>query len=200
MSNQIGNLKMGQKFKKTPAGEIPVEWESVRIGDLLDYERPDKYIVKSTDYSKSSGDGVPVLTANKSFVLGYTSEDFGIYRGNPVILFDDFTADSKYVDFPFKVKSSAIKILKPKAGVNLKYIFEVMQIINFTVGDHKRYYISEYQNVVVPVPPFSEQEKVSKVLSDIDALISGQKKYLDAISRMKSGLMSALLTGKVRMG
>ncbi len=32
----------------------------------------------------------------------------------PVIIFDDFTTDSRFVDFPFKIKSSAMKILRVK--------------------------------------------------------------------------------------
>ncbi len=65
------------------------EWEEKRLGDLLTYERPDKYIVHSTKYTTKGS--VPVLTANKSFILGYTNERFGIYDKLPVIIFDDFT-------------------------------------------------------------------------------------------------------------
>ena len=127
---------------------IPKNWQIKKISDLLDYERPDKYIVKSTAYSDKYK--TPVLTANKSFVLGFTDEDFGIYDNVPVIIFDDFTTDSKYVDFPFKVKSSAIKILKAKnKNVNLKFVYEKIKSIKFPVGNHKRYYISEYQNFLL---------------------------------------------------
>ncbi|MBI3274128.1 MAG: restriction endonuclease subunit S, partial [Candidatus Colwellbacteria bacterium] len=90
---------------------IPKGWQKKQIKDLLDYERPDKYIVESDNYINQ---GIPVLTANKSFILGYTNEGSGIYKDVPAIIFDDFTTDSKFVDFPFKVKSSAIKILKEK--------------------------------------------------------------------------------------
>ena len=94
-----------------------------KLGDVLDYERPDNYIVKSTIYN--SNNKIPVLTANKSFVLGYTDENFGIYENIPAIIFDDFTTDSKFVNFPFKVKSSAIKILKRKSkDTDLRFVFE----------------------------------------------------------------------------
>ena len=72
----------------------------------MDYEQPQAYIVESTEYSDMYD--TPVLTAGKSFIIGYTNEQEGICRDVPVIIFDDFTTDSKYVDFPFKVKSSAI--------------------------------------------------------------------------------------------
>src|SRR5690606_14898542 len=109
------------------------------------------WIVQSTEYQEN-GD-TPVLTANKSFVLGYTGEDFGIYKNLPVMIFDDFTTDFKYVDFPFKVKSSAIKILKArKPETNLVFVAERMRLIEFLTGEHKRYYISEYQHLELPVP------------------------------------------------
>lgn len=90
------------------------------ISDVLCYEQPQPYIVGNTEYT---AEGIPVLTANKAFVLGYTSETNGIYDKGDCIIFDDFTLDCKYVDFPFKVKSSAIKILTAKNKELLRYTF-----------------------------------------------------------------------------
>ncbi len=53
--------------------------------------------------------------------------------------FDDFTTTTKFVDFPFKVKSSAMKILGAKENVNISYIFYMMQKVNFDASQHKRY-------------------------------------------------------------
>ncbi len=147
------------------------EWGKKKISDLLTYERPDKYIVQSTE-SVEHGD-VPVLTANKSFILHYTDEEFGVSHNIPVILFDDFTTDCKYVEFPFKVKSSAIKLLHARHDrVSLRYVYERMKLIRFPLADHKRYYISEYQNIEFLVPDYEEQVEIVSVLSDIDAEIA----------------------------
>lgn len=174
------------------------EWEVKKIGEMLGYERPDKYIVESTDYV-ASGD-VPVLTANKSFVLGYTNETKGIYKDIPVIIFDDFTTDSKYVYFPFKVKSSAIKILKKKdSDIDLKFIFERMQLIKFPMGGHKRYYISEYQRTDLKVPKFEEQTAIAKVLSDMDDEIERLERKRDKYNAIKQGMLQVLLTGRIRL-
>ena len=108
------------------------EWEEFQLVELLDYEQPTDYIVGSTDYSVN---GIPVLTPGKSFVLGYTNETSGIFSEVPVIIFDDFTTVSKFVTFPFKVKSSAMKMLKLRDKAhNLRLIFEIMQILKFTIG------------------------------------------------------------------
>jgi type I restriction enzyme S subunit len=173
-------------------------WETLKLRDLLSYERPDAYIVHNTEYTEHGQ--VPVLTANKSFILGYTIEDFGICSEIPVIVFDDFTTDCKYVDFPFKVKSSAIKLLRPKHDrISLRFLFERMQLIRFPLGDHKRYYISEYQDLDLSVPGFAEQTAIAAVLSDMDAAIAALEAKLAKARLVKQGMMQALLTGRVRL-
>ena len=98
------------------------EWKRVELGDLLDYQQPTPYLVESTEYSDDFS--TPVLTAGKTFILGYTDEESGIFSEQlPAIIFDDFTTDSKFVDFPFKAKSSAMKILTAKEGVSIKYVY-----------------------------------------------------------------------------
>jgi len=174
------------------------EWETKRIAEMLVYERPDKYIVTNTDYA-ATGD-VPVLTANKGFILGYTYETHGICHNLPVIVFDDFTTDCKYVDFPFKVKSSAIKLLRPiNDRVSLRYMFGRMQLIHFPIGEHKRYYISEYQNIELPVPDYDEQRAIAAALSDMDAEIAALERRRDKTQQIKQGMMQQLLTGRVRL-
>ena len=166
------------------------KWEKMTFDNLLDYERPEKYIVESTNYESS---GTPVLTANKAFILGYSSEKFGIYKNVPVILFDDFTTDKKFVDFPFKVKSSAIKILKPKGQNNLKFIFELMNNTKFTFTEHKRYYISTYKNIAIyATKNKQEQQKIAECLSSIDDLISAQAEKIEALKQHKKGLLQGL--------
>ena len=173
-------------------------WERRRIGDLLYYERPDRYIVQCTEYSDYGN--VPVLTANKSFILGYTDEDFGICTNIPVIVFDDFTTDCKYATSPFKVKSSAIKLLRVRQNqAHLRYVFNRMQLIHFPLGDHKRYYISDYQNIELPVPDFNEQRAIAAVLSDMDAEIAALERRRDKTRAIKQGMMQQLLTGQVRL-
>lgn len=165
------------------------EWEEKPLNEILCYERPDACIVSDTDYHQS---GIPVLTANKSFILGYTRENHGIYDDTPVIIFDDFTVDKKYVDFPFKVKSSAIKILKTKENDNLKFIFESMNLVKFDAKEHKRYYISEYQNLLIPIPTPPEQQKIAALLTSLDDLIAAQGERIKALQAHKKGLMQQL--------
>ena len=174
-------------------------WVEKKLGDFLSYEQPTKYIVSSTDYEENGQ--VPVLTAGKTFVLGYTNEEHGVYNHHlPVIIFDDFTTSSRYVDFPFKVKSSAIKILAPRNPVvNLRFIFELMQRIVFPLGDHKRHWIGEYQHIDLKVPDNETQSRISGILTDMDAEITALEKKLAKTRQLKQGMMAELLTGRIRL-
>ena len=174
------------------------EWETKQLGDLLAYERPDPYIVKSTEYS-NHGD-IPVLTANKAFILGYTTEVFGVCADLPAIVFDDFTTDSKFAKAPFKVKSSAIKLLRPRHDrTSLRFLFERIQLIRFPVGDHRRYYISDYQNIGLTIPEYDEQLEIISALSDMDAEVAALEARRDKTRDLKQAMMQELLTGKTRL-
>ena len=135
------------------------------VGDVLDYEQPQPYIVENTEYT---AEGIPVLTANKAFVLGYTSETNGIYDKGDCIIFDDFTLDCKYVDFPFKVKSSAIKILTAKNKELLRYTFEFLKYLDLSTEEHKRHYIAETQNQEIILPT----EQMVKTIAHIFSILS----------------------------
>ena len=154
-------------------------YSEYELGDLLEYEQPTAYIVESTDYSDSYS--VPVLTAGKSFILGYTNEMEGVFDKTPVIIFDDFTTATQYVNFPFKVKSSAMKILHINKDLVLpKYIYYRIQIIQFDHSTHKRYWIQQYSKIRVSIPPIPEQERIvariEELFSQLDAGVETLKK------------------------
>ena len=140
--------------------KLPEGWAVCQLDNIVSYEQPTPYIVKSTDYDDSYS--TPVLTAGKSFIIGYTNETNGVFEKLPCIIFDDFTTDSKLVDFPFKVKSSAMKILQVKEDINIEYIAMFMSITRLIGDTHKRYWISEYSKIEIPIPPKNEQDRIIK--------------------------------------
>ena len=147
-------------------GKLPEGWCECRLEDILEYEQPQAYIVKSTDYSDEYS--TPVLTPGKSFILGYTNETEGVCNTLPVIIFDDFTTESKFVDFPFKVKSSAMKILRQKGEIDIRYVAFYMNITRLAGDTHKRYWISEYSKLSIPIPPAQEQKRIVEKIIEIN--------------------------------
>jgi len=162
----------GEKYK-VGKNSNQSTWEMVALEDILAYEQPTKYIVESVDYDDSYS--TPVLTAGKTFLLGKTNEKTGIFQDRlPVVIFDDFTTATKFVDFPFKVKSSAMKILHAKnESINIKYVYYAMQNLDFPVNEHKRYWISEYSHLQIPLPPIEIQQQIVAELDGYQAIISG---------------------------
>ena len=143
--------------------KLPSGWVVTNFETLLEYEQPTKYIVSDTNYKPTYK--TPVLTAGKSFILGYTNETDNIFDDLPVIIFDDFTTESKFVDFPFKVKSSAMKILHINQDFVLpKYAFYLMQATEIDHDNHQRYWISTYSQEIVALPPINEQERILTTL------------------------------------
>lgn len=168
------------------------------LGFFLRYEQPTKYLVATTDY-KDFGP-VRVLTAGKTFILGHTDETFGVYENLPVILFDDFTTDTRYVDFPFKVKSSAAKFLSKRQPLdNLFYVNEVIRALNFKPYDHKRFWISEFSKFEVSVPSPQIQSDVADTLQALDKEISLLEDKKAKVLNIKTSLMQLLLTGARRV-
>ena len=154
------------------------------LEELLKYEQPTSYIVSSTDYNDAYK--TPVLTAGKSFILGYTNESEGVFDKLPVIIFDDFTTATQYVNFKFKVKSSAMKILHINSElVTPKYIFYRMQIIQFDHSTHKRYWIQQYSKIKISVPPMPEQERI---VARIEELFSELDKAVETLKTTKQQL------------
>lgn len=166
----------------------------VEIGTSVNYEQPTKYIVNSTKYDDTYK--TPVLTAGQTFVLGYTDETQGIYpasKENPVIIFDDFTGAFKWVDFPFKVKSSAMKILTAnEEKAMLRYVYHFMGALNFTSDEHKRLWIATYSKFKMPLPPLPVQREIVRILdnfTELTAELTARKKqyeyYRDELLKSK---------------
>lgn len=154
-----------------------------KLGELLDYEQPTKYIVKSTEYDTSYD--IPVLTAGQTFILGYTNEKFGVYKAsqeNPTIIFDDFTTSFHWVDFEFKIKSSAMKMLRPKDTFDgsFKYVYYAMKCIKYEAVDHTRHWISKYSQFEIPVPPLEVQEEIVRILDHFTNLAAELQAELQA--------------------
>lgn len=171
--------------------------ERVKIDDVLKYEQPTKYIVETENYHDDFE--IPVLTAGKSFVLGYTNEVSGIFNQIPVIIFDDFTTAFHYVDFPFKVKSSAMKILKiVEEKADLKYLYYKMQTISVDKDLHKRYWISKYSQLEISLPPLSTQKNIAAKLDKAQEIISYNKQLLEKYDKLTQSLFIDMFGDPVR--
>ncbi len=187
-------LMSGKKRLKGFSGK----WNTEELENVVDYEQPIKYLTTNI-IDTVDNKMVPVLTANKSFILGYTHDQTGIYRKLPTVIFDDFTTMSKYVEFPFKVKSSAIKMLATKRGYDLRFFFYSLQLIRTNIAEHKRRWISEFATKSVKFPPLDEQAAIADTLTFAGGELKLYEQQLTTLQQQKKGLMQKLLSGEVRV-
>ena len=191
----------------------------VKLGEVVAYEQPSKYIVKSTKYDDFYD--IPVLTAGQSFILGYTNEKDGIYPASPsdpVVIFDDFTTSMQWVDFPFKVKSSAMKILTSRDNETalIRYLYFALKTIKYTpdTATHARQWIGTYAELQIPLPPLAVQSEIVRILdkftlykaelaAELAARLQQYEYYRDklltfddTVKRVKLGEVANVLRGK----
>ncbi|EID21126.1 restriction endonuclease subunit S [Streptococcus anginosus] len=176
------------EFKTAPA------WEQRKLGEILGYEQPTKYIVNSTDYSDDYE--IPVLTAGQSFILGYTNEKDGIKdatSASPVIIFDDFTTSSHFVDFPFKVKSSAMKLLyKTSTEDNFYFLYHILKQVKYNPENHERHWISKFSLFDVLIPDTAEQTAIGDFFSTLDRSIALHQRKLEHLKLRKKALLQKI--------
>lgn len=163
------------------------------LANVTNYEQPTKYLVAAKNYSDDFY--TPVLTAGKTFILGYTDESEGVYKASehPVIIFDDFTTANKWVDFDFKVKSSAMKMITSKDNNKflLKYIYYWLNTLpsELVDGDHKRQWIGNYSNKSIPIPCPDNPQKSLEIQAEI-------VRILDAMTAHTAELTAELTARK----
>ena len=200
--DRLKNIKKSMLDKMFPKdGEVVPEirfkgftdaWEQRKLGDVFKYEQPQTYIVENTEYDDKNK--IPVLTAGQSFILGYTNEHFGIKEAderNPVIIFDDFTTSSHYVDFPFKVKSSAIKLLTLSTTKDNVYCaYNVLKNISYLPVSHERHWISTFTKFDILLPKsVDEQELIGEYFKLLDNLITLHQRKLDKLKNIKKSML-----------
>mgnify|MGYP004482904615 CR=1 FL=1 len=170
-------------------------WEQRKLGNVFKYEQPQPYIVESTEYDDCYD--IPVLTAGQSFVLGFTNETTGIKNASqdyPVIIFDDFTTLSHFVDFSFKIKSSAIKLLTLANSSDDIYCgYNILKNIGYIPVNHERHWISIFSNFDVLIPVKTEEQKrIGKFLKNLDNLITLHQRKLEKFKNIKKAMLEKM--------
>ena len=186
--------KNGAKVPELRFAGFADYWEERKLGEIFNYEQPTKYIVKSTEYDDNFN--TPVLTAGKSFLLGYTDEISGIKNAtveNPVVIFDDFTTGSHYVDFPFKIKSSAMKLLSLNDNSdNFYFMFNTLKNIKYVPQSHERHWISKFSSFEIYKPSQEEQQKIGSFFKHLDDTIALHQRKLDLLKEQKKGYLQKM--------
>lgn len=174
----------------------PEDWREVKLGEALVYTQPTNYI--ENNYVEHGV--VPVLTAGKSFILGYSDKTDSAYKNLPAILFDDFTTEVRYLDYPFMVKSSATKFLNLKSDYyDIKYLYYWLDKLKFQIEAHERHWISRFSKFNIVLPPLAEQQAIASALSDFDEHIDNLSDLIEKKKAIREGALDDLVSGRTRV-
>ena len=211
MVEQVSSLKTGVKYKETPIGKIPVDWEVVQIKDI----------------SKNFFNGGTPDTTNKDYWDGnipwVTGADFEnqkignmrryitsegvknsatnvISKGNLLVV--TRTGVGKLAIAPFGIAFS-----RDITGVILDQKKTLTNYLYWYLNDSKNrlkaliqrtsinsLFRLDLESFVVSLPPISEQKKIADILSTVDDVIHKTTQIIEKTKELKKGLMQRLLT------
>lgn len=203
------------KFKETELGEIPAEWEAVKLGDIgtnyigLTYSPKNvtddtgTLVLRSSNVQDghiSYGDNVYVdskilehLITRKGDILLCTRNGSRNLIGKCAFI-DANSAGHSFGAF--------MSVYRTKYS---DFIFQVFlsdifknQINKFLGATINQITNSSLNSFIVPLPPVGEQNEIVRILSSVDEKISVNKKLKEKLTLLKKGLMQDLLSGKVR--
>jgi type I restriction enzyme S subunit len=198
--DEKGNIRSEKthKFKDSPLGKIPEEWEVVRlgeVGEIIYGERLNEY-----EYVE---DGSSIVYGTTG-IIARTERYIDV--GETIILPRKGSINNKFYvekDQKFFVIDTAFYVKFTKAEVNVKYIYYFLHQVNFELLNEATGVPSlnreNLKNILIPLPPLSEQQRIAEILLQIDQTIEKEEKYKQKLERLKKGLMEDLLTGKVRV-
>jgi len=202
------------RFKQTELGEIPEEWEVIKIGDIAVLEMqqilasnlPSETLYIGMEHIES-GTGrlvtncLPTVTSVKGnvFCFNPTHILYGKLRPylNKVFL-PDFCGCCSTELVP--VKPNPNKVLRSFLFYQMLSPRFVLYAQQFSEGTRMpRVNLQKFLEFLIPLPPLEEQKRIAEILSTIDKAIDNERRYLEALGKLKKWLLNNLLTGKVRL-
>jgi len=196
--DENGNIRSEKthKFKDSPLGRIPEEWEVVRLGEVA------KITTGNSNVQDASNDGVYPFFDRSGEIK--RSERYFLDTEAVIVPGEGSDFFPKYFKGKFDLhqRTYAIFNFKGLDGRFLYYLMHLLRVnlIRTAVGTTVlSLRLPHFQNLEFPLPPLSEQKRIAEILSQIDQAIEKEEKYKEKLERLKKGMMEDLLTGKVRV-
>lgn len=167
------------------------DWAKSTVEELTVTVTPPKKL-QTTDY-RPDGE-FPIVDQSQANICGWTNDDSAVIdKGLPVIVFGDHTCTLKFVDRPFAQGADGIKILRPKRGIDIRFLFCALESDPVAQESYKRHFsMLKEKELFYPDPKSGEQQRLASCLSSLDALISTETQKLEALRTHKKGLMQQL--------
>jgi len=185
---QVSSLKTGIRYKDTPIGKIPVDWEVASLGKIAHLE----YGVSLPEAKRKKGN-YPVYGSNG--IAGYHSK--ALIDGPGIIIGRKGTVGAVWwVDNNFWPTHTTYYISTRQCEEYLKWMFYLLSSLslgrlNSTTGA-PGLNRGQAHSVIVPVPPHPEQKRIADILTTVDAAIEKTTQIIDKTKELKKGLVKRL--------
>lgn len=191
-------------MKQTEIGLIPDDWEVKRLGELYEMRAGGDVNKQHFSYYKSDKYKYKIFSngLENEGVYGFT--DLPRYKGDSITITGRGTVGvSMYRkdDFDAVIRLLVLESRNKNQTDNFfisELINEVVKFPNESTGV-PQLTVPQIKDVLIPLPPLPEQQRIAKALSDVDALIFTTEKLIQKKRNIKQGTMQKLLTGKKRL-
>jgi len=178
-----------EKYKQTELGELPKQWEVVRLGDFAD--------VKYGKSKPKDTRNIPVVGSSGTY--GYTSKPLVDFP--TIIIGSKGTAEKCWLYSNACYPSDTTFYLDWKTKVDLKFIFEYLESHHLS-GEHEKTTVPsltrpDLKNIQIPLPPLPEQQIIASIFSAIDEKIQSEEKKKEALKELFNSLLKELMTAKI---
>ena len=202
MAEQVSSLRTGIKYKDTPIGKIPVDWEVVRLEGVSEINMGQS--PPSEDCSEEAK-GLPFYQGNGEFGSKYPSPQKWCEKPKKIANQGDILISVRAPVGEINIAPHRCCIGRGLAaitgkGINPDYLYhslfihrkalqKIAQGSTFAAINRK-----ELSDLLIFSPPFSEQKKVAEILTTLDEVIEKTNQIIEKTKETKTGLMQRLLT------
>jgi len=188
----------GEKLKKTEIGKIPESWDIVEFEKTLDSEvNYEVGELKQKDFQATGQ--FPIIDQSEALIAGYSDDGEKVYNGKlPIIIFGDHTRVVKYVDFPFIIGGSGVKILIPNKEFDILFLFYAINNLNLPSRGYSRHF-KVLKEKFIPKPELSEQCEIANILQTIDQKIEIEQKKKALYEELFRSMLNKIMSGEIKV-
>jgi type I restriction enzyme S subunit len=197
-----------KEFKDTEIGRIPKDWEAIRFGDIANLvkgRRPREFA------NERMKDSLPYLSAenlrNNNVIqfVKVSGDIILVDEGDLILIWDGSNAGEFFLGKRGVLSSTMVKILLKEKLYDNIFLFYLLKTKEKYLKDQTKGTGIPHvdgtilRNLVIPLPPSEEQQKIAEILSTVDEKLETLRREKTKLERIKQWFMEELLTGRIRV-
>ena len=209
---QVSSLKTGERYKDTPIGKVPVDWEVVTINDICKIRRgaSPRPIGDSSFFSKTGRGWIRIADVTSTYKhLKKTiqclsekgvSKSVKVDPGDLIMSICATIGKPVIVDIEACIHDGFVLFAELSQKINKEYLFYFLQkiekqiAVKGQIGTQGNLNTNIVRKTSFPLPPLQEQKKIAQIISTLDDAIEKTTQIIETTKDLKKGLMQKLFT------